>query len=254
MQLRSVFPAVAAAFVLSACGTLSQVDDAGQTDEPVFPDADKVNFVTGSFPNLDNLRLIDQDMTRDQLYNLIGRPHFSEGFKVREWDYLFHFRTDEGIETCQYKILFDKDYLAQSFFWKPEACADLVAGVAKSDPVQTFTLEGDIGFGFDSAVLSAQGQETVADIAAQIQAADGVQSVTIVGFTDRLGSATYNQQLSEQRAMSVQQALIAAGVQANLIQAYGRGAADPLVQCDQTDHNALVACLAPNRRVEIQTR
>jgi len=254
MQLRSIFTALAATFVLTACGTLSQVDDAGQTDEPVFPDADKVNFVTGSFPNLDNLRLIDQDMTRDQLYHLIGRPHFSEGFKVREWDYLFHFRTDEGIVTCQYKILFDKDYLAQSFFWQPEACADLLTGVAQSDPVQTFTLESDIGFGFDSSVLSAEGHQAVANIAQQIQAVDGVQTVTVVGFTDRLGSATYNQQLSERRALSVQQALIAAGIPAQTIQAYGKGAADPLVQCDQTNHDALIACLAPNRRVEVQTR
>lgn len=254
MQLRTIFSALAASLVLSACGTLSQVDDAGQTDEPVFPEVEKVSFVTGSFPDIEHIRLIDHNMTRDQLYHLIGRPHFSEGFKVREWDYLFHFRTDDGIKTCQYKILFDKDYLAQSFFWKPDECANLLGEVAESKAAQSFTLESDIGFGFDSAVLSSQGQQAVANIAQQILAAQGVSSVTIIGYTDRLGSATYNQQLSTQRAMAVQEALINQGVDAGVVQAFGQGAAQPVVQCNQSDKNALIACLAPNRRVEIQTR
>lgn len=254
MQLRTIFSALTAAVILSACGTLSQVDNAGQTDEPVFPDVDKVNFKTGSFPNLDNLRLIDKDMTRDQLYNLIGRPHFSEGFKVREWDYLFHFRTDDGVKTCQYKILFDKDYLAQSFFWKPDECAQLLDGVVQSEPVQSFTLESDIGFAFDSATLSAAGHQAVHDIASQIKAADAVKEITVVGYTDRLGSEAYNQRLSQQRAESVRNALVANGLPTDLITAYGVGPADPVVHCDQADQNALIACLAPNRRVEVQTR
>jgi len=253
MQLRTIFSALTAAVFLSACGTLSQVDSEGQTNEPIFPDVEKVKFETGSFPNVDNLRLIDKDMTRDQLYNLIGRPHFSEGFKVREWDYLFHFRTDDGIKTCQYKILFDNDYLAQSFFWKPDECAQLIDAV-QSEPVQSFTLSSDIGFAFDSATLSAAGHQAVQDIASQIQAADGVQEITVVGYTDRLGSEAYNQRLSQQRAEAVQNALVNSGLSAGMITAYGAGPADPIVQCDQQDQNALISCLAPNRRVEVQTR
>src|SRR5690606_5044560 len=45
---------------------------------------------TGSYPNIDNLRQVGDGITRDQLYDLLGRPHFAEGFRVREWDYLFH--------------------------------------------------------------------------------------------------------------------------------------------------------------------
>lgn len=254
MQLRTVFSALVATVFLSACGTLSQVDDAGQTDEPVFPDVEKVKFKTGSFPNIDNLRMVDADMTRDQLYNLLGRPHFSEGFKVREWDYLFHFRTEDGIKTCQYKVLFDKDYLAQSFFWKPDECAQLLDGVVESEPVQSFTLESDVGFAFDSATLSTAGHQAVQDIARQIQAADGIEAITVVGYTDRLGSEAYNQRLSQQRAEAVRDALVNAGVSAATIDAYGMGVANPLVHCDQGNQNELIACLAPNRRVEIQTR
>lgn len=254
MQLRTVFSALTAAVFLSACGTLSQVDDAGQTDEPVFPDVDKVKFETGSFPNIDNLRLIDANMTRDQLYNLLGRPHFSEGFKVKEWDYLFHFRTDDGVKSCQYKVLFDKDYLAQSFFWKPDECAQLIDGAVQSEAVQSFTLESDIGFGFDSAVLSAAGHEAVQSIANQINAADGVEAITVVGYTDRLGPESYNLRLSQERAEAVRGALITAGLSGIIIDAYGMGSADPIVHCEQRDQNALISCLAPNRRVEVQTR
>ena len=62
-------------------------------------------------------------MNKDQIYELIGRPHFQEGlYGVREWDYLFNYRENGEHKTCQYKILFDKDKNAQSFFWLPEGC------------------------------------------------------------------------------------------------------------------------------------
>ena len=47
----------------------------------------------------------------------------------REWDYLFNYRENGEHKTCQYKILFDKDKNAQSFFWLPEGC-----GPKKSAP------------------------------------------------------------------------------------------------------------------------
>ncbi|HWK60587.1 MAG TPA: outer membrane protein assembly factor BamE [Eoetvoesiella sp.] len=111
------------AVALAACGNLSQVSDQGTTSEPVWPDPASASFEAGSYPKVDALRLIEPGMSKDQLYNLLGRPHFGEGLAgVREWDYLFHFRTSRGEKTCQYKILFDKDKHARSFFWKPEAC------------------------------------------------------------------------------------------------------------------------------------
>lgn len=128
MNKKLISLALFAGVALAGCGTLSQVNDQGQTDEPVFPKVEDVNFHTGTFPNLENLRKVTDGVTRDQVYSLLGSPHFSEGFKVREWDYLFHFNTDSGVQTCQYKILFDKDKLARSFYWAPEACADLVNG------------------------------------------------------------------------------------------------------------------------------
>lgn len=118
-----------ATLTLAACGgalSMSHVSNEGTTRHPVWPDPSHSTFKGGSFPNPDNLRLVGDGMTKDQIYGLLGRPHFDEGlFNVHEWDYLFHFRTRDGMTTCQYKILFDKNMLARSFLWKPEECVGI---------------------------------------------------------------------------------------------------------------------------------
>ena len=113
------------ATVLSACGSTHTVvkedGTAGKLDWPN-PASVSMDQNRGIFPDLDNLKQIRSGMSREQLYALIGRPHFSEGFRVREWDYLFYFNTPNqganGVTTCQYKILFDNKKFARSFHWR----------------------------------------------------------------------------------------------------------------------------------------
>ena len=72
------------------------------------------------------------------------------------------------------------------------------------------------------------------------------------GHADRLGATAYNQRLSQARAHTVLQYLQGPGrVQAKRVSAQGRGEAEPKVQCDQKERQALIQCLAPNRRVSI---
>ena len=125
------------ALAVAACGNLSKVTDEGTTENPVFPKIAESEFnhdgsQFGSWPNWENVRQIERGMNKDQIYNLIGRPHFEEGlYGVREWDYLFNYREDGELKTCQYKILFDKNQNAQSFYWLPEGC-----GPKKPEPVR----------------------------------------------------------------------------------------------------------------------
>ncbi|WP_399686595.1 OmpA family protein [Xenophilus sp.] len=252
--------ALAAAGLLAGCSThLSRgIDDQGRAEEVVFPDiAADATLPEGIFPNLDNLREVAPGMTKDQLYALLGRPHFQEGLLgVREWDYVFNFRSGGGTTVCQYKLIFDKAYLAQSFHWKPAQCRALLAGPALVEPVKAagaprFRLASDTLFPFDSAVLQPEGRREVARLAAELKKT-AYERVELIGHTDRLGAEGYNQQLSQRRADAVRAALAEAGVAAERIVAQGRGDREPEVQCHQRDHAVLVSCLAPNRRVDVR--
>lgn len=242
---------LAAALLLSGCGTLSDVSREGATDNPVFPDPQDVSLLSGTYPNVDDLAQVKDGMTRDQLYDLLGRPHFSEGFRVREWDYLFHFRTADGIRTCQFKVLFDKDKIARSFHWAPQDCRPGEPKQTAAAP-QKYTLGSDVSFGFGSATLTAAGQQRVAEIATQLRSTQRIEQLEVTGHTDRIGSDAANDALSQQRAQAVRQSLIANGVPGDNVRAVGYGKRLPLVQCGAQPRSELIACLAPNRRVDIQ--
>jgi OOP family OmpA-OmpF porin len=80
----------------------------------------------------------------------------------------------------------------------------------------------------------------------------GIASVTITGYTDRLGTDEYNLSLSRRRAEAVKSYLVKQGVAAGRLSAVGRGEKDPVVQCNDKDRAALIRCLEPNRRVEVE--
>jgi outer membrane protein OmpA-like peptidoglycan-associated protein len=70
-------------------------------------------------------------------------------------------------------------------------------------------------------------------------------TVRVVGHTDNVGSAAYNMQLSQDRALSVARILIRYGTQASRITYAGRAFYEPITT------NATEAGRAQNRRVEI---
>lgn len=236
-----------APFTLVACGNLSQVNDNGTTDNPVWPKVEeaRVNFngsQYGIWPNWDNVRQIESGMNKTQLYHLIGVPHYAEGmFGVREWDYVFNYRQNGVHKVCQFKILFDKDMNAQSFFWNPQGCNN------------QYELSGDFLFDFDSANLTAKGKQVIEQIVQGLKS-QGVSAVTVDGYTDRLGSDDYNLKLSQRRADSVKAYMVSLGFSAAGITANGLGEAAQVVACDGEQGQALKDCLRPNRRVVISAR
>lgn len=111
--------------LLSACTrSVSNVDSQGKTDNPVFPDTSSAVGEEGSFVNLDNLKNVRPGLTKSEVYELIGTPHFDEGvFRVKEWDYIFKFtKANNSVLTCQYKVTFDNEMKAQQFYFKPANC------------------------------------------------------------------------------------------------------------------------------------
>jgi len=102
-------------------------------DELVFPDLNKAWQKGGTIVNHQDIANIKVGTTKDELYKLIGTPHFSEGFNAREWDYILKFyNANNTVETCQYKIIFDDSYEGRmrddefgvtEVYWKPASCA-----------------------------------------------------------------------------------------------------------------------------------
>ena len=266
-RFSAIAAGAAALLLLQGCSSYVSrgITDDGKATEVIFPNIDNDAWLKeGTFPNLDNLRAVAPGVTKDQLYDLLGRPHFREGMAgPREWDYIFHFRKPGGgVTTCQYKAIFDKDYKAQTFHWLPAGCGDVLAvralpaaerpaAASPAAPRRT-TLGADGLFRFDGrslADLLPEGRRKLDALAGDIKGADAVK---VTGYTDRLGSQAYNSALSLARANTVRDYLVQAGVPAQKIQVQGKGESEPKVQCIQTARAALIDCLAPNRRVEIE--
>ena len=232
----------------------------------VFPELNKAWQKGGVFPNSENLSKIRPGISKDSLYQLISYPHFNESQHAQEWDYIFKFYQDDGsVEVCQYKIIFDSDFIARQFYWQPSDCAKYaqpeqaqVAPVAPAPIVnEQINLAADALFEFDqwrASDIKMAGRQSLDELATVLRRyqGQGQSRVLITGYTDRLGDDAYNLQLSERRAKTVRSYLIQQGVKASTIAAAGAGEANPVAMCpDNIGKSALINCLQPNRRVSV---
>lgn len=105
-----------------------------------------------------------------------------------------------------------------------------------------------INFKFNSFELTEKSQQFVSGLG-QIFAAQHSdwQSLTVEGHTDSKGGNEYNKRLSQRRAQSVRDILVANGVPSVSVIAVGRGEENLLVKNEQSDVD-----FARNRRVEIK--
>ncbi|MBS0578011.1 MAG: OmpA family protein [Proteobacteria bacterium] len=102
-----------------------------------------------------------------------------------------------------------------------------------------------IYFSSGSAVLLEESEPMLQQVAALVKGSPEA-TLTIEGHTDNIGSAEYNQKLSEARANAVRQALVGRyGIPAGKLTAKGFGLTRPV------DSNATVEGRAHNRRVEL---
>ncbi|WP_079434031.1 OmpA family protein [Zoogloea sp. LCSB751] len=158
----------------------------------------------------------------------------------------------------------DKDVVPQDKCVKtaaaPAAAAKSApAPVAAPAPVsEKVKLAADALFEFDKAVLLPAGKTKLDDLAAKSKDVK-LEVILAVGHTDRIGSDTYNQKLSEKRAAAVKSYLVSKGVEANRVYTEGKGEKQPVTgnACknlgkESGKNKKLVECLQPDRRVEIE--
>jgi OmpA-OmpF porin, OOP family len=124
---------------------------------------------------------------------------------------------------------------------------------------RNFEIKADGTFAFAKSDLTPAGRSRI-DSTIQELRSSGIRlhSISIVGYTDPIGSLEFNQRLSVARANSVRDYLVAQGVPADIIHTEGRGPADLKIteaecraQGKAKNRTALIACFEPNRRVEI---
>ncbi len=121
-------------------------------------------------------------------------------------------------------------------------------------PVTRLTLDTDALFDFDTADLRPRGRERLAAFAVRVRSLDA-DRITAAGHTDRIGSERYNQRLSEARAGAVRRFLIAQGIAPERVRTVGHGKSQPVTRagaCIGAKSAAVLACLQPDRRVEIE--
>ncbi|MEK0085653.1 OmpA family protein [Benzoatithermus flavus] len=119
-------------------------------------------------------------------------------------------------------------------------------GGSSSVAPSTQTAPGNytVYFAFDRATLGPEARRVVAQAADEYKRTGSAQ-ITVTGYTDTSGRASYNQRLSERRAEAVRQELVRLGVPDSQIVATGRDEHDLAVQTGDGVREPR------NRRVEI---
>ncbi|HYR33631.1 MAG TPA: OmpA family protein [Burkholderiales bacterium] len=133
----------------------------------------------------------------------------------------------------------------------PVVAAPVAAPVVASAPLPrrtvSLTLGADASFDTGKADLKPEGRAKLDGVAAKLKE-PGVQmdSMTVTGHTDSVGSPASNQRLSERRAEAVKGYLVAQGIEGSKIRTVGRGQTRPVAD------NKTSQSRARNRRVEVE--
>jgi outer membrane protein OmpA-like peptidoglycan-associated protein len=115
------------------------------------------------------------------------------------------------------------------------------------DDLLKLTMANEISFDFGSAAIKPTFKPTMYKLAEVLRKYDR-NEITIIGHTDSTGSDSYNQVLSERRAVAVRDELTSLGVPPSRLRAIGRGEFEPRAD------NGNEAGRQLNRRVEIMVQ
>ena len=122
--------------------------------------------------------------------------------------------------------------------------------VAKA-PVRV-SFEAEPLFSFDKSGVRSDQRSKLDEFVAGLKGTQ-YDSISVIGYADRIGTEEYNQKLSERRANAAKNYLVREGIPAGKISAEGRGESGPVTgdTCGGQRGKALIACLEPDRRADV---
>jgi OOP family OmpA-OmpF porin len=127
----------------------------------------------------------------------------------------------------------------------PVPAPTLADRAAQQPTAEKVTLDTDTYFDFDRATLKPEGRQKLDELVSRI-ASMQLEVVIATGHTDRTGTDSYNQKLSERRALRVKSYLVEKGLPADRIFTDGKGERQPVAS------NATREGRARNRRVDVE--
>ena len=137
----------------------------------------------------------------------------------------------------------------------PPRPAPVVVAAAAPQPVyEKVSFDTNVLFDFDKSTLRPAGKDALDTFIAKVKGMT-TETVTAVGYTDRFGTDSYNQKLSERRVATVKQYLASNGI-VGRVDSSGRGESQPTTrpgECTGATATArTVACLQPDRHVFVE--
>ena len=210
------------------------------------PAADNVKIYEALVALIDNKQLLARKATPEELANYPGRARIDRSHPLYT------------LEAGDIRLLIQYDLQANTVPFIGQLgvpSAEPPQAQAAPDPKKPaiVTLVWAELFDFNKATLTQEARAKLdGEVIPKLTEVANIRSVNVSGHSDPLGSAQYNQRLSEKRAEAVRAYLVSKGADAAKIEVFGLGDTRPVKSCqDQKKRSALIECLAPNRRVEV---
>jgi outer membrane protein OmpA-like peptidoglycan-associated protein len=169
-------------------------------------------------------------------------------FKQRK--YFFDTEKDHQYKLKASANVFYDGYAAASFEGLTESDTLRVDIFLRPIKTETVRLEG-IFYDFDKATLRPESDSTLQALTKFMSDQPNIR-VEIASHTDNKGSDDYNERLSQARAQSVVDYLIAHGIESSRLEAKGYGERNPEVPNANPDGSDCPVCRQRNRRTEFK--
>jgi OmpA-OmpF porin, OOP family len=133
-------------------------------------------------------------------------------------------------------------------------CHAAAPAAAPAPAYEKVVFDANVLFDSNKSDLRPAGRDSLDAFIGKLRGLES-QSVMVVGYADRMGSADANQILPEERVGTVKAYLVAGGISAGRIEASSWGEARPTTyaaECKDANNARNVACMQPDRHVFIE--